>query len=74
MALAAPKATPDSTIAKINAAMRTAAARKDVQERIILLGCVVESTGTPEAGQKFLADEVARWKGVVQAAHIPLQD
>jgi tripartite-type tricarboxylate transporter receptor subunit TctC len=74
MALAAPKGTPDAVLAKLNAAMRTAAARKDVQERIITLGCVVEATGTPEAGQKFLVDEVARWKGVVQAAHIPLQE
>ena len=74
MALAAPRGTPDAVIARINSAMRAAAARKDVQERIITLGCVVEATGTPEAGQKFLAEEVARWKGVVQAAHIPLQD
>jgi tripartite-type tricarboxylate transporter receptor subunit TctC len=74
MALAAPKGTPDAVIAKLNAAMRTAAARKDVQERIINLGCVVEDTGTPDAGQKFLTDEVARWKGVVQSAHIPQQE
>ena len=74
MALAAPKGTPDAIVARLNAAMRTAATRRDVQERIITLGCVVESTGAPETGQKFLADEVARWKGVVQAAHIPLQD
>ena len=74
MVLAAPKGTPDAVVARLNAAMRAAAARKDVQERIINLGCVVEPTGTPEAGQKFLADEVARWKSVVQAANIPLQE
>ena len=74
MALAAPKGTPDAVLAKLNAAIRAAAARKDVQERIITLGCVVESTGTLDSGQKFLADEVARWKSVVQAAKIPLQD
>jgi tripartite-type tricarboxylate transporter receptor subunit TctC len=74
MMLAAPKGTPDAVMARINGAMRAAAARKDVQDRIINLGCVVEATGTPEAGQKFLADEVTRWKSVVQTAKIPLQD
>jgi tripartite-type tricarboxylate transporter receptor subunit TctC len=74
MALAAPKGTPEPVVARLNAAIRTAAARRDVQERLIIQGTVVENTLTPEAAQKFLADEVARWKGVVQAAHIPLQD
>jgi tripartite-type tricarboxylate transporter receptor subunit TctC len=74
MALAAPKGTPDAVIAKLNAAIRTAAVRHEVQERLINLGTVVENTQTPETAQKFLADEIARWKGVVQAARIPLQD
>jgi len=73
MVLAAPKGTPDAVVARLNSAVRAAATRKDVQERIINLGCVVEATGTPEAGQKFLSDEVTRWKGVVQAAKIPQQ-
>jgi tripartite-type tricarboxylate transporter receptor subunit TctC len=74
MALAAPKGAPDAVVAKLNAAIRAAAARHDVQERLINLGTVVENTQTPEAAQKFLADEVARWKSVVQAAKIPLQE
>ena len=74
MALAAPKGTPDAVVAKLNTAIRTAAARSDVQERLINIGTVVENTLAPEMAQKFLADEVARWKGVVQAARIPLQE
>lgn len=74
MALAAPKGTPEPVVARLNSAIRTAAARRDVQERLINQGTVVENTLTPEAAQKFLADEVARWKRVVQAAQIPLQD
>jgi tripartite-type tricarboxylate transporter receptor subunit TctC len=74
MALAAPKGTPDAIIGRLNAAIRTAAARRDVQDRLILLGTVAENTLTPDAAQKFLADEVARWKVVVQAAGIPLQE
>jgi tripartite-type tricarboxylate transporter receptor subunit TctC len=74
MALAAPKGTPDAVVAKLNAAIRMAVARREVQERLINLGTVAENTLAPEAAQKFLADEVARWKGVVQAAKIPLQD
>jgi len=74
MALAAPKGTPDAVLARLNAAIHTAAARRDVQERLVNLGTVVEDTLTPQAAQKFLADEVVRWKGVVQAARIPLQD
>jgi tripartite-type tricarboxylate transporter receptor subunit TctC len=74
MALAAPKGTPDAVVARLNAAIRTATARKDVQEKLVNLGTVVEDPLTPEAAQKFLGDEVTRWKGVVQAAGIPLQD
>jgi tripartite-type tricarboxylate transporter receptor subunit TctC len=74
MVLAAPRGTPDAVMARLNAAIRTATARRDVQERLINQGTVVENPQTPEAGQKFLADEVQRWKGVVQAAKIPLQE
>ena len=74
MVLAAPKGTPDTVLARLNAAVRTATARRDVQERLINQGTVVENPQTPEAGQKFLADEVQRWKSVVQAAKIPLQE
>jgi tripartite-type tricarboxylate transporter receptor subunit TctC len=74
MVLAAPKGTPDAVLARLNAAVRTATARRDVQERLINQGTVVENPQTPEAGQKFLADEVQRWKRVVQAAKIPLQE
>ena len=45
-----------------------------MQERLINQGTVVEDPQTPEAGQKFLASEVQRWKSVVQAAKIPLQE
>jgi tripartite-type tricarboxylate transporter receptor subunit TctC len=74
MVLAAPKGTPDAVLATLNAAVRTATARRDVQERLINQGTVVEDPQTPAAGQKFLASEVQRWKSVVQAAKIPLQE
>jgi tripartite-type tricarboxylate transporter receptor subunit TctC len=74
MVLAAPKGTPDAVLARLNSAVRTATARREVQERLINQGTVVEDPQTPEAGQKFLASEVQRWKSVVQAAKIPLQE
>lgn len=74
MVLAAPKGTPDAVMARLNAAIRTATARRDVQDRLINQGTVVEDPRTPEAAQKFLADEVQRWKNVVQAAKIPQQE
>lgn len=74
MVLAAPKGTPDAVMARLNAAIRTATSRRDVQERLINQGTVVEDPRAPEAAQKFLVDEVQRWKSVVQAAKIPLQD
>jgi tripartite-type tricarboxylate transporter receptor subunit TctC len=74
MALAVPKGTPDAVVEKLNAAIHTATARRDVQERLINLGTVVEKTLTPDQGQKFLASEVERWKGVVRKSGIPQQD
>jgi tripartite-type tricarboxylate transporter receptor subunit TctC len=74
MALALPKDTPGAVVAKLNAAIHAATARPEVQQRLINLGTVVEKTLTPEQGQKFLASEVARWKGVVQKSGIPQQD
>jgi tripartite-type tricarboxylate transporter receptor subunit TctC len=74
MVLAAPKGTPESVMLRLNAAIRVATGRRDVQERLIAQGTVVEDPRTPAAAQKFLADEVQHWKGVVQAAKIPLQE
>jgi tripartite-type tricarboxylate transporter receptor subunit TctC len=74
MVLAAPRGTPESVMLRLNAAIRTATSRRDVQERLIAQGTVVEEPRTPGAAQKFLADEVQRWKSVVQAAKIPLQE
>jgi tripartite-type tricarboxylate transporter receptor subunit TctC len=74
MVLAAPKGTPESVMLRLNAAIRVATGRRDVQERLIAQGTVVEDPRTPAAAQKFLADEVQHWKSVVQAAKIPLQE
>ena len=74
MVLAAPKGTPESVMPRLNAAIRVATGRRDVQERLIAQGTVVEEPRTPAAAQKFLAEEVQHWKGVVQAAKIPLQE
>jgi tripartite-type tricarboxylate transporter receptor subunit TctC len=74
MVLAAPKGTPESVILRLNAAIRVATGRRDVQERLIAQGTVVEDPRTPAAAQRFLAEEVQHWKGVVQAAKIPLQE
>lgn len=70
--LLAPAATPREVIAKLNAAIQKALAMSELRERYESLG--LEAGGsTPQEYSAYLRDEIAKWRGVVTAAKLPLQ-
>jgi len=65
-------ATAPEIVAKLNAALVTAAKAPDISERMVAEGG--EALGsTPEAFARHLADEVSRWRKVVAQANIKLE-
>ena len=67
-----PRGTPKEIIAKLNKALNESIAEDAVRERLIKAGVTVQGS-TPEAFGKFMADELARWDKVRQAAGIERQ-
>ncbi len=71
-AIFAPKGTSPEIVAKLNAAMVKALDDETVRKRLIELGSVIPDTAgrTPEALQKLVESEVARWTPVLKAAGV----
>jgi tripartite-type tricarboxylate transporter receptor subunit TctC len=72
LGLAAPKGTPASVVAKLNAAVRDGLADKQVDERLRKLGMDVRP-GSPDEMRTLVASQIANWKKVVADANIPQQ-
>ena len=68
--LYAPAATPPEVLAKLNEALKVAVADPTVAERFAELGTApaVPEEVTPEALAKLLADQIALWKPLIEAA------
>jgi tripartite-type tricarboxylate transporter receptor subunit TctC len=71
-ALAAPSGTPQAVIEVLNAAIREAVGKPDVQQRLQSLGVRTQASSPIEALQ-LLTNEIQRWKQVITAAKIPAQ-
>lgn len=67
--LHAPAGTPPQAMARMQAAVAQALAAPALQTRLTEQGATV-SAGTSEAYAKMVADEIARWRRVVQSAGI----
>ena len=72
LGVVAPAGTPREIINKLNAAFRDALAQPEARTRLANLGAEIK-IGTPEEFGKMLADELAQWTGVVNAANIKAQ-
>ena len=70
--LLAPAATPREAIAKLNGAILKALAVNEMRERYEAMGLEVAGS-TPQEYGNYLRDEIAKWRGVVAAAKLPLQ-
>jgi tripartite-type tricarboxylate transporter receptor subunit TctC len=61
--------TPRPIVDRLNMEIRHALSFPNVQQKL-KEGGNIETTGTPEAMQKQMTDEVALWKGIVEANNI----
>jgi len=68
----APRGTPPDVVARLNKALNESIAEPAVRERLIKAGVAVQGS-TAEAFGKFMADELARWNKVREAAGIEKQ-
>jgi len=71
-ALAAPAGTPPRVIETLNAAIRDAVSKPDVQQRLQTLG-VRSQASTPAELAQLLDSEIQRWKQVIVSSKIPTQ-
>lgn len=69
----APAGTPPATVAHLNAAFAKATADAGVQERLGKLGVSVMAKNREEL-EKFLKDEAARWRKVIQDNAIKVEN
>ena len=69
LGVVAPAGTPPEIVDKLNAAFREALNDPPTRARLDTLGAEIK-TGTPQAFGKQIADELALWTGVVDAAGI----
>jgi tripartite-type tricarboxylate transporter receptor subunit TctC len=67
-----PRGTPKEIVAKLNKALNESIKEDAVRERLIKAGVTVRGS-TPEEFGAFMADELARWDKVRQAAGIEKQ-
>lgn len=71
-ALAVPAKTPPEIVAKLNKAIVAALAAPDVRARLKEIYMTPQSS-TPEAADKFLADEIKHWASIIKRANIQPQ-
>ena len=69
-AIFAPKNTPQEVQAKLNDALVKALDDEGTRKRLLEMGCVIQSKAdrTPQALQKRVESEVARWASILKAA------
>ncbi|MES2188352.1 MAG: tripartite tricarboxylate transporter substrate-binding protein [Pseudomonadota bacterium] len=67
-----PAATPDAVVRRLSREISKAVGGADVQKEFQLLG-VVAAGSTPEQMTERMAADIAKWKGVIEKAGIPLQ-
>jgi tripartite-type tricarboxylate transporter receptor subunit TctC len=72
LGVVAPAGTPRDIINKLNTAFRDALSQARAREQLARLGAE-SKVGTPEDFRKMLADELARWNGIVKAADLKVQ-
>jgi tripartite-type tricarboxylate transporter receptor subunit TctC len=70
--LYAPAKTPKEIVEQIARATQTAMADKEFQQKLITSGFEVSQDTTPEKARRFLEDEHARWRPIIQAIGLKL--
>ena len=65
-----PRGTPKEIVARINKEMAAAMADPVVRQRFEQQGAVAKVI-SPEEATKFVADEIVKWRGIIEKAGIP---
>ena len=73
LGLAAPAGTPAAIVQKLNAEVRAALQKSDIQKAFAAAGSAVAPC-SPEEMRNMVQGEIARWRSVVARANLPLQD
>ena len=71
--VAAPAKTPDPVIARLDRELRAVLAEPDVIAKLAATGAEPPSAPGPEGMRALLADDLARWKGILSEGKIKLQ-
>jgi tripartite-type tricarboxylate transporter receptor subunit TctC len=66
----APSAMPPAAVAKLNGAVNQVLAEADFARRLGEMGLSLVG-GTPQSFGQKLTEETAKWRKVIQDAHIP---
>jgi tripartite-type tricarboxylate transporter receptor subunit TctC len=72
MAIAAPPRTPRDVVTKISADIAEAIRSPEVRARFDELSAEPVAID-PDASARFMAEELARWRGVIKAAGVTLE-
>jgi tripartite-type tricarboxylate transporter receptor subunit TctC len=72
LGVVAPAGTPPAIVDKLNAAFRDSLAQPQTRARLATLGAEIK-IGTPAEFGKLLANELAQWTAVVNAANIKVE-
>jgi tripartite-type tricarboxylate transporter receptor subunit TctC len=72
LGVVAPAGTPTAIVDKLNAALHESLRPPETRARLAALGADIK-VGTPAEFGKVLADELAKWTGVVKAANIKVE-
>ena len=73
LGLAAPAKTPEPVVARLGAELKAVLADKDVIARLAATGAEPPSAPGPEGMSAMLAEDIARWKGILSDGKIKLQ-
>ena len=73
LGLAAPAKTPDTVVARLDRELRAVLAEPDVIAKLAATGAEPPSAPGPEGMRALLADDLARWKGILGEGKIKLQ-
>jgi tripartite-type tricarboxylate transporter receptor subunit TctC len=73
LGLAAPAKTPDAVIARLDTELRAVLGEKDVIAKLAATGAEPPAAPGPAGMQAMLAEDIARWQGILGEGKIKLQ-
>ena len=73
LGLAAPAKTPDEVVARLDKELRAVLAEPDTIAKMAATGAEPPTAPGPEGMKTLLAEDIARWKGILSEGKIKLQ-